>query len=127
MIHVTVGVGENNYFQHSHFLSLDAYTGMNKGGILMNNSSHSNPLNSPEAAALLKDKGALKKLLSSPEAKKLMSMLSSQDTSQLKSAAEQAKNGDTATLMSMVNGIMDRPGGAQLMRKFEQKFPGKKS
>ena len=29
----------------------------------MNNSSRSNPLNSPDAAALLKDKSALKKLL----------------------------------------------------------------
>ena len=32
----------------------------------MNNSSRSNPLNSPDAAALLKDKSALKKLLASP-------------------------------------------------------------
>lgn len=77
----------------------------------MNNSSHSNPLNSPEAAALLKDKGALKKLLLSPEAKKHLSMLSSQDTSQLKSAAEQAKNGDTATLMSMVTALWTAPAG----------------
>ena len=93
----------------------------------MNNSSRSNPLNSPEAAALLKDKGALKKLLSSPEAKKLMSMLNTQDSGQLKSAAEQAKNGDTAALMSMVNGIMKRPDGAKLVEQIEQKFPGKKS
>lgn len=75
----------------------------------MNNSSRSNPLNSPDAAALLKDKSALKKLLASPEAKKLMSMLTAQDTGQLKSAAEQAKNGDTSALLSMVNGLMERP------------------
>ena len=43
----------------------------------MNNSSRSNPLNSPDAAALLKDKSALKKLLASPEAKKLMSEIRS--------------------------------------------------
>ena len=84
----------------------------------MNNSSRSNPLNSPDAAALLKDKSALKKLLS---------MLTAQDTGQLKSAAEQAKNGDTSALLSMVNGLMERPGGAQLMQQIEQKFPGKKS
>ena len=93
----------------------------------MNNSSRSNPLNSPDAASLLKDKSALKKLLASPEAKKLMSMLTAQDTGQLKSAAEQAKNGDTSALLSMVNGLMERPGGAQLMQQIEQKFPGKKS
>ena len=78
----------------------------------------------PDAAALLKDKSALKKLLASPEAKKLMSMLTAQDTGQLKSAAEQAKNGDTSALLS---GLMERPGGAQLMQQIEQKFPGKKS
>lgn len=74
----------------------------------MNNSSRSNPLNSPDAAALLKDKSALKKLLASPEAKKLMSMLTAQDTGQLKSAAEQAKNG--RHLRPAVHG--QRPNGA---------------
>lgn len=93
----------------------------------MNNSSHSNPLNSLDAAALLQNKGALKKLLASPEARKLMSMLSTQEGSQLKSAAEQAKNGDATALMSMVNGLMERPDGAQLVQQIEQKFPGKKS
>ncbi len=73
----------------------------------MNNSSCSNPLNSPDAAALLKDKSALK-AAGLPEAKKLMSMLTAQDTGQLKSAAEQAKNGDTSALLSMVNGLMER-------------------
>ena len=79
--------------------------------------SKSNPLNTPEAAALLKDKGALKQILSSPEAKKLLGMLSTKDTGQLKRAAEQAKQGDTSALQSVAQGILDRPEGAALLRQ----------
>ncbi len=93
----------------------------------MNNSSRSNPLNSRDAEALLKDKSALKNLLGSPEAKQLISMLATQGTGKLKSAAEQAKSGDPAALVSMVNGIMEQPGGAKLIQQIEQKFPGKKT
>ena len=77
----------------------------------MNQSSTSNPLQSPEAAALLKNPSALKTLLGSPEAK------------QLKTAAQQAKAGDTAALMAMVNDVMNRPEGAKLMAQIESKFP----
>lgn len=93
----------------------------------MNNSSHSNPLTAPDAAALLQDKGTLKKLLGSPEAKQLLTMLASREGPNLKSAAEQAKNGDTTALLSMVNGIMERPDGAKLMQQIQAKFPGKKT
>lgn len=93
----------------------------------MNQSSRSNPLNSPDAAALLKDKGTLKKLLASSEARQLISMLAGQDGAKLKAAAEQAKNGDTAALTSMVNGIRERPEGAKLMQQIEQQLSGKKN
>lgn len=75
----------------------------------MNNSSRSNPLNSPDAAALLKDKSALKSCWPPPRPKSSCPWLTAQDTGQLKSAAEQAKNGDTSALLSMVNGLMERP------------------
>lgn len=89
----------------------------------MSQTSPSNPLQSPEAAALLKNPSALKSLLSSPEAKQLLSLLNAQHNAGLKSAAEQAKAGDTAALLSMVNDVMHRPEGAKLMAQFQSKFP----
>ena len=75
----------------------------------MNQSSTSNPLQSPEAAALLKNPSALKTLLGSPEAKQLLTMLNAQNNAGLKTAAQQAKAGDTTALMAMVNDVMNRP------------------
>ena len=90
----------------------------------MNQSSTSNPLQSPEAAALLKNPSALKTLLGSPEAKQLLTLLNAQHNTGLKAAAQQAKAGDTAALMAMVNDVMNRPEGAKLMAQIESKFPG---
>lgn len=89
----------------------------------MNQSSTSNPLQSPEAAALLKNPSALKTLLGSPEAKQLLTMLNAQNNAGLKTAAQQAKAGDTTALMAMVNDVMQRPEGAKLMAQIESKFP----
>lgn len=92
----------------------------------MNQSSRSNPLHSPDASALFKDKNALMKLLGSSEARQLISMLASQDGAKLKAAAEQAKKGDATALTSMVNNLREQPEGAKLMQQIEQNFPGKK-
>lgn len=73
----------------------------------------------------MKNPGALKQLLQSPEAKQLLSMLSAKHSGGLKSAAEQAKSGDTTALLSMVNDVMKQPEGAQLMAQMEAKLPGK--
>lgn len=87
--------------------------------------SSSNPLQSLEAAALLKKPGALKELLQSPEAKKLLTMLNASHNDRLQSAAKQAKSGDTAALMSMVNEVLQQPEGAALMEEIESKFQKK--
>lgn len=89
----------------------------------MSQTAPSNPLQSPEAAALLKNPSALKHLLSSPEAKQLLSLLNAQQNTGLKTAAEQAKAGDTAPLMAMVYDVMNRPEGAKLMAQIQSKFP----
>ena len=82
----------------------------------MNRSSTPNPLQSPEAAALLKNPSALKTLLGSPEAKQLLTLLNAQHNTGLKAAAQQAKAGDTAALMN-------RPEGAKLMAQLQAKLP----
>ena len=87
----------------------------------MNRSSTPNPLQSPEAAALLKNPSALKTLLGSPEAKQLLTLLNAHTG--LKAAAQQAKAGDTAALMAMVNDVMNRPEGAKLMAQLQSKLP----
>ena len=51
-------------------------------------------------------------------------MLNAQNNAGLKTAAQQAKAGDTAALMAMVNDVMNRPEGAKLMAQIESKFPG---
>ena len=74
-------------------------------------------------AALLKNPSALKTLLGSPEAKQLLTLLNAQHNTGLKAAAQQAKAGDTAALMAMVNDVMNRPEGAQLMAQLQAKLP----
>lgn len=88
--------------------------------------NHSNPLRSPEAAALLRDRGALKKLLSSPEAKRLLEQLSPQDTARLRQAADRVRQGDTAALQSAAADLMARPESAALLRQLGGRLPGKK-
>lgn len=90
----------------------------------MNHSTPSNPLQSPQAAELMKNPSALKQLLQSPEAKQLLSMLTAKHSDGLKGAAEQAKAGDTTALLSMVNDVMSQPEGAHLMAQLEAKLPG---
>ena len=86
----------------------------------MNRSSTPNPLQSPEAAALLKNPSALKTLLGSPEAKQLLTLLNAQHNTGLKAAAQQAKAGDTAALMAMVNGLMNTPEGGELVERISR-------
>ncbi len=80
-------------------------------------------MNSPEAAALLKDKAALKALLNSPETKKLMSALSSKNGKQLRAAADQAKNGDISALSAMVNDFAASREGSMLLNKIQEGLP----
>lgn len=77
-------------------------------------------MNSPDAAALLKDKAALKALLSSPETRRLMSALTRQNGAQLTAAAKQAKAGDVSALSAMVSNLAATQEGSQLLGQLEQ-------
>ena len=91
----------------------------------MKQSTPSDPL--PEAAALLRDLAALKKLLASPEAKRLRSLLSEGDTGRLRAAAEQARQGDSDALRAAAREILARPEHGALLRKLERDLSGGKS
>ncbi len=77
-------------------------------------------MNSPDAAALLKDQAALKTLLSSPETRRLMSALTKQNGAQLTAAAKQAKAGDTSALSAMVSNLAATQEGSRLLNQLEQ-------
>lgn len=79
-----------------------------------------NPLQSKEAAALLRDPVRLKELLSSPETKKLMGLLSQQKGS-LDYAAQQAKKGDFSGLNEMVTQLISTKEGAELAQQVTKK------
>ncbi|MCQ2442958.1 MAG: hypothetical protein MJ077_07605 [Oscillospiraceae bacterium] len=79
-----------------------------------------NPLQSKEAAALLRDPVRLKELLSSPETKKLMGLLSQQKGS-LDYAAQQAKKGDFSGLNEMVSQLISTKEGAELAQQMTKK------
>ena len=76
----------------------------------------------PEAAALLQNQEALKALLQSPDAKRLMELLSQQNGQQLKQAAAQAGNGDTASLSAMLNGLSQSKEGRQVMERLQKQI-----
>lgn len=74
----------------------------------------------PEDASLLQDQAALKALLQSPDAKRLMELLTQQNGQQLKQAAAKAGNGDTSSLSAMLNGLSQSQEGRQLMERLEK-------
>jgi hypothetical protein len=76
-------------------------------------------MHSPEAAALLNNKEALKKLLQSPDTKRLMSLLTSQNGDGLKQAAQQAQKGDVSSLTAMMQKLMTSQEGATLVHNIE--------
>lgn len=78
------------------------------------------PLQTQEAAALLKDTARLKALLTSPETRKLMGLLSSQG-GDLKQAAQQAKSGDVSALTAMLQKVMNTSEGAELAEKLNKR------
>lgn len=79
-----------------------------------------NPGPMQEAAALLKDSAKLKAMLTSPEAKKLMTLLNSQKGS-MDQAARQAKQGDYSGVNQLFQQLMNTPEGAELAQKMEKK------
>ncbi len=76
----------------------------------------------PEAAALLQNQAALKALLQSPDAKRLMELLTQQNGQQLKQAAAKAGTGDTASLSAMLNNLSQSQEGRQLMDRLQKQL-----
>ncbi len=85
----------------------------------MKNKSAS-PLDSPEAAALLRDPTALRGLLQSPETKQLLSLLQKQGD--LNTAAKEAKGGDISRLKAMLNQVSQSAQGGQVLSDLEQRL-----
>lgn len=79
-------------------------------------------LTSPQASSLLKNKQALEALINSGEAKRLMESLNRKAGSGLQDAARSAMQGDTAQLMSLVQGLMQDPKNAQLAEQLNSKI-----
>lgn len=80
----------------------------------------SDPMESPDAAALLKNPAALKGLLQSPETLRLMALLQRQGN--LQSAAQKAKAGDTQELQAMLSRLQSSPEGGDALAKMEEKL-----
>lgn len=83
-------------------------------------SSSSPPLGSPEAAELLRRPAELRRLLQSPETRRLIALLQRQGN--LDAAARQAKAGDPSALQSMLSGLSDSPEGAQALGQMQQQL-----
>lgn len=79
-------------------------------------------LSSPEAASLLKNREVLQDLLSAPETKRLMEVLSRQNGGSLQEAARQARKGDLSGLSSMLQGLTATRDGAQALENMEKKL-----
>ena len=75
----------------------------------------------PQAAQLLGDPTALKALLSSPETRKLVSLLSQAGGDSLQSPAKAAATGKPDALMGILNQVMGSPEGAQAAQAFQKK------
>ncbi len=79
-------------------------------------------MNTPEAAALLKDADRLKALLKAPETLRLMKLLSARNGDSLKQAAERARKGDVSSLSSMMEGLTSTGEGAELVEKLQKTY-----
>lgn len=75
----------------------------------------------PQAARLLGDPAALSSLLSSPETRKLVSLLSQAGGDGLKAATQAAAKGQPEALMGILNQVMGSPEGAQAAQAFQKK------
>ena len=78
-------------------------------------------MSSPQAANLLKNKQGLENLMKSGEAQRLMELLNRNAGGGLKDAAQSAMKGDSAQLMSLVEGLMKDPQSAKLVESLNKK------
>lgn len=80
----------------------------------------------PQAAGLLKNKALLSQILSSPDTKKLMEMLSQKAGDGLQGAAQAAAKGDASQLMGIMDGLMKSKEGAEVVDRLNKNLPPKK-
>lgn len=81
--------------------------------------SHSDPMDAlrqdPEAARLLRDPAALRRLLSGPQAQALAALLRQAGGENLRDAAVSAAKGDGGPLSSILSKVAASPDGARAM------------
>lgn len=82
-------------------------------------------LNSPEAAALLKNKDSILGMMNSPDAKKLMQLLNQNAGGGLKTAADAAIKGDASALMGLMQQVMSSKEGAEVVERIQKTVPNK--
>lgn len=80
-------------------------------------------LSSPEAANLLKNKDALQNLSTSPEAQKLIQMLSQKSGGNLQSATDAAMKGDPSLLGKLLSEATKNPEIAQTIQNLSKNLP----
>ena len=80
-----------------------------------------NPLKSPQAEALLKNRDALQALMASPEGRQLMELMNRQG--ELPRAAQQAMQGDPSQLTRQLAAILQTPEGARLAQALRRNLP----
>ena len=88
-------------------------------------SNLSDLMKSPEAAALLKNKEALARIMRSPDTKSLMEMLNHQAGGSLKGAADAAMKGDARALTDMAEHLMTSTEGAEIVGRINSTFSKK--
>ena len=86
-----------------------------------NQPSLNDVINSPQAADLLKNRQAMENLLRCEETRQLMAMLDQNSDGSLKDAAQSAMKGNTAQLMSLVQGLMNDPNNVRLVEELSKK------
>lgn len=77
-------------------------------------------LRSKQAAELMGDKGTVETIQKSPQAQKLLSMLAQNAGGDLEGAADAAKKGDAARLMSAMTKLLGDPEGKRLVEEISK-------
>ena len=80
-------------------------------------------MKSPEAAALLKNKEALTRIMSSPDTKALMEVLNRQAGGGPKGPADAAMKGDAKALAGIVEHLMQSKEGAEVVGRISGTLP----
>ena len=83
----------------------------------------SNPLDHPQAEALLKNREALQRLVGSPEGRRLVELMSS--AGDLQQAADRAQKGDPSQLMAQLSALMQTKEGARIVDAMQRKLSQK--